>query len=243
MTSQEIADTVVGRNIITGRYVSPTSVLPPAPADWQRARLPDLYLAAKTALSNCNRVDEVLEWKRRAEAFAAYYRMAQDQSLRNLAVRIRLRAIRRCGELYEGSADNNRLPRIAPTDAHFAREFSKIPEAAFERIIHRDPIPTQTEIAKHGANPGYMGPPEISERFADNPRALNAAEIAYMIARTWRHKRHVPNTREVLDLLPRRMHSKRHIAEWNNNRHEIASWLVDLASLIRDTLLEEEERG
>src|SRR5262245_45047582 len=68
------------------------------------ANLPRTYEAAKAALAECSKVDECREWADRAEALASYARQADDDALETLAVRIRARAIRRCGELLAAIA-------------------------------------------------------------------------------------------------------------------------------------------
>ena len=68
-------------------------------ADVENARLPESYEAAKTALAECDRLDECAEWLSQAEAVRSYARQSKDRTLENYAQRIRARAARRCGEL------------------------------------------------------------------------------------------------------------------------------------------------
>lgn len=63
------------------------------------ARLPQLYEQACQALQEAAQIDECRHWADRAAALAAYGRQAQDQTIIALGHRIRLRAIRRVGEL------------------------------------------------------------------------------------------------------------------------------------------------
>ena len=65
------------------------------------AKLPAAYEAAKTALANCEQVDECKDWADKAEALASYAKQAGDDVLRKHADRIQARAIRRCGELLK----------------------------------------------------------------------------------------------------------------------------------------------
>src|SRR6185312_2908037 len=65
------------------------------------ASLPVNYEAAKTAIAQCERIDECKDWADKAAAIASYARQAKDTSLRDAATRIRLRALRRVGELLE----------------------------------------------------------------------------------------------------------------------------------------------
>lgn len=67
----------------------------------ESARLPQSYEFAKAALSKLVRIDECRKWANKADAMASYAKQADDKSLYNMAVRIRARAIRRCGELLK----------------------------------------------------------------------------------------------------------------------------------------------
>lgn len=80
--------------------------LPAVWADTSHAQLPATYEAAKTALSECVILDECKNWADRAAALASYARQADDIELEKLAVRIRARAVRRCGELLAETEPN-----------------------------------------------------------------------------------------------------------------------------------------
>lgn len=61
--------------------------------------LPMTYVEAKASLTKCERVDECKQWADKAKALASYAKQMKDQSLENMAQRIRDRAVRRGGEL------------------------------------------------------------------------------------------------------------------------------------------------
>ncbi len=66
------------------------------------ARLPETYERAKAALIQCQRIDECRKWTNKAHALAAYARMAKDDALFKMAVRIQARAIGRAETLASG---------------------------------------------------------------------------------------------------------------------------------------------
>ena len=73
----------------------------PSNIDIANAQMPVAYKEAKAALSECVRIDECKTWANKAEALASYAKMADDDTLRELADRIQARAVRRMGELLK----------------------------------------------------------------------------------------------------------------------------------------------
>src|SRR4051794_38678196 len=79
------------------------------------ARLPENYEAAKRAIAECERLDECNDWADKAAAIASYARQADDTELEDYAMRIRLRAQRRLGELlraYDARGGDRRSKNV-----------------------------------------------------------------------------------------------------------------------------------
>lgn len=88
--------------------------LPALPQDIKiaQADLPAVYERAKLALTDCAKIDECADWSNKAAALGSYARQANDDELEKLAMRIRARAIRRCGELlqlFDGRGDHRKV--------------------------------------------------------------------------------------------------------------------------------------
>lgn len=140
------------------------------------APLPVKYEAAKAALAECARVDECSTWAKKAAALASYARQSNDDSLEKMAMRIRARAVRRCGELYReipakasgraGCKPNSSgaaPPPITSARAAAAQavghsrdqlkealRVAKVPAADFEAAVESDDPPTVAELAERG---------------------------------------------------------------------------------------------
>jgi hypothetical protein len=132
------------------------------------AKLPSRYTAAKKALEECCEVDECLAWANKMHALASYARQAKDESLKNMAMRIQARAIRRCGELLsstraQGGRRTDRGVQGPPTRIETARsaglsrgqmrqaiQVAQVPKREFEAEVETIPPPTVTALAIRG---------------------------------------------------------------------------------------------
>lgn len=154
------------------------------------ARLPQAYEAAKQALATCESLDECKDWSDKAAALASYAKQAGDDELMKQAVRIRDRAIRRCGELlkqFDGRGEHWETKRegdrpstsqteaaqqagLTPYQAKTAVRVANIPTTMFERMVESEAPPTITALAKTGT----QSRPAIDHGDRD-PRDFNKA--------------------------------------------------------------------
>lgn len=89
-----------------------------------------VYSAACVAVANAKSVDEVLEIRARAEAVRAYAYQSKNRQLEIEAAEIRLRALRRLGQLLTGIRHDGRLePTNDPKD---------ISDRQFKRLIAKE---------------------------------------------------------------------------------------------------------
>jgi len=148
--------------------------LPAQLPDIQSAKLPSVYEHARTALAECERVDECKAWSDKAAALASYARQANDDTLLKTAMRIQGRATRRAGELLKeiDTASGARTDlRQAPTrgsaaadaglsehQAKTAVRVANVPADEFEKAVESDTPPTVTKLAEMGKKPR---PPKV----------------------------------------------------------------------------------
>jgi hypothetical protein len=142
----------------------------PATIDVATARLPAAYENAKTALAQCDAIDQCQDMADKAQALASYARQANDPELRQMADRIQARAIRRCGELLrqiepqQGVNQNiqdGTVPKVTRTKAaddaglserqrKTALRVANVPAAEFEKAVESPTPPTVTTLAERG---------------------------------------------------------------------------------------------
>jgi hypothetical protein len=156
------------------------------------ARLPEVYMAAQTALSNCQQIDECKDWADKAAALASYAKQSQDESLMIMAQRIKARAVRRAGELLQqiepgqgardgkrGEGDHTPLRSDAARDAGFSKHqqvqatrIAAIPDRDFEEQVEAPKPPTLSQLAQQGIKPK---PQPVIDLKGRDPREFNRA--------------------------------------------------------------------
>jgi hypothetical protein len=136
------------------------------------ASLPVKYQAAKVALAECNLIDECKDWADKTMALASYAKQANDKELEITAMRIRARAIRRCGELLlevekaQGKRTDLELKRgtspklsrkdaaeragMSPDQQKDAIRVARVNGESFEEQIESDDPPTIEALADQG---------------------------------------------------------------------------------------------
>jgi hypothetical protein len=126
------------------------------------AKLPFNYEEARRAIMECERVDEVKEWKDRAAAIASYAQQKRDRTLLDKASRIKARATRRLGELLEEHAEANEISYskaaerngVSSSEATTARQVAKVASGTFDNVVERKtpPMPI-SKIARLAVRP------------------------------------------------------------------------------------------
>lgn len=140
------------------------------------ARLPANYEAARTQIAECARIDECKDWADKAAALASYAKQVNDDSLMNMARRIKLRAHDRMGELLKAiesqqgkrnqhtSLQDGGVPKQSRQEAarnaglserqqKTAIRIASVPRAEFEAAVDSECPPTVTELAQRGTQP------------------------------------------------------------------------------------------
>ena len=124
----------------------------------------------------CNRIDECKDWSDKAQALASYARQSEDTEMEKTAMRIRARAIRRCGELLKeiDKATGAHLKRdatvplsrkeaaedagLSARQAKQAIRVSNVPNEIFTEQIESETPPTITSLAQQGTTPSKKPP-------------------------------------------------------------------------------------
>ncbi len=144
--------------------------IPPGLPNFDRAKLPSAYQHAQAALERCVKVDECKEWADKALALASYAKQANRDDLGKMAIRIRARAIRRCGELLKAlepaknqhharaQAANGRGTRrdaarragLSARQAKQATRVARVPARVFEEQVESARPPSVDRLARQG---------------------------------------------------------------------------------------------
>jgi hypothetical protein len=137
------------------------------------AQLPAKYEAARVAIAEASQVDECKDWADKAAALASYARQSQDEEMEKTAMRIRARAIRRCGELLkeiekqqgkrsdvelkatEGPKSASRKEAakeagLSERESKTAIRVANVPTPKFEAQVESEKPPTITKLAEQG---------------------------------------------------------------------------------------------
>lgn len=129
----------------------------------EHAELPARYKAARKALQECYRIDELKDISDKHSAIAHYAKQAKDPSLMYYAERIKLRAFERIGELLAEIKDYNERKQVAQLNgvaivtANKAYTASHIPKKVRDTLIEATPPPSIRKFADYG------------ERYIPNP--------------------------------------------------------------------------
>lgn len=162
------------------------------------ALLPQKYEAARTAIAECERIDECKEWKDKAAAIRVYAMQVKDDSLKVMAMRIQARAERRMGDLLAQYPDGQQTGLVqhreagthptvtrvqAATEAGLsdhqrktALRVAAVPASAFEAYVESPQPPSITQLANLGKVTGNPQSPWSAVESAEAREACEALE-------------------------------------------------------------------
>lgn len=144
-------------------------------AEKLNAPLPASYQKAITAITQCDRIDEVKNWSDKMQALSSYYKQANDTQMENMCKRIKARAQRRCYELisifdgrngqnlpnskndHEGNFSKRDIAQQAGITEKQQRNINnigKIPEDEFNKLIESDNVPSTNQLSNIGKEYG-----------------------------------------------------------------------------------------
>lgn len=160
------------------------------------APLPATYQAAKSALAECQAIDECKDWADKAAALASYARQSEDLELEKMAARIRARAMRRAGELLKQiEPQKGARTDLQPTDGGDSKlmrsevakragmserqqvtavRVANIPERDFAAQVESANPPTLTELARQGTQKRETPPDPETWLKGRDPKTFNA---------------------------------------------------------------------
>jgi hypothetical protein len=162
------------------------------------ARLPENYQAVVAALEACNRIDECLEWRNKATALASYAKQSKDPTLSTFALRIKLRAIRRVGELLQeikpGQGARGGIRRDASVPPPVTRTSAAIDAGLTERERKTALRLASVKTEDFRAAVESDNPPSVTKLITPSRRTNSAAK--------WKSPK-IENYRAFVKFLPR----------------------------------------
>lgn len=155
----------------------------------QSARLPTSYEHARRALAECVQLDECKTWADKAAALASYAKQSEDEELEKYAVRVRLRAVRRVGELLQeikagkggrpaktGGGAATSFRGAAASEAGLSKDqairairVASVPEDEFDAAVEAYRPATVTELADMGLKARRRHDPALGSKAGREP--------------------------------------------------------------------------
>lgn len=181
------------------------------------------YDAARKALAEARKIDEVKEIKDKAEALRHYARQAQDKQMETWAAEIKLRAQRRLGEMSaklekapgEGGHNRKALPnggksvkaatlkkaKVSTSEAHRCEQIASIPEEEFdehiEKIKEKGNVPYAQQVVRQFAPKRKQK--QVAKEYKDNTAALKKLDkypVLY-VDPPWQYEHGISLSRDI----------------------------------------------
>ena len=205
------------------------------------AEFPQNYLRARTAILECQSVDEVATWANKSAAMACYARQLQDRAMLDAANRIHARALERIGELLKQVQGTNtekakfaQSHGVSGTKFRQAIAIADIPQVARDRMIERTPAPVPSEWTHKRDRHGLPGSRKSSaEITGDELRDGLEKALVYAINNHARMCRdYCPDPASVARHLGRwpkmTAADERHVTQLRENVRYLIEWLDGL---------------
>ena len=129
----------------------------------KHVNLPANYVAARTALMECVRVDECKDIADKHYALAHYAKQIKDDTLRYYAERVRLRALVRIGEILRDIKEPKERKALAKqhgmsyTAANEAVNMSYLTKKARDAYIEKSPPESKSALVWEGQKLRFAG--------------------------------------------------------------------------------------
>jgi hypothetical protein len=148
-------------------------------------RLPKNYVHAVAAVRECARIDEAKAWADKMEALRCYAVQRDDPALRSYALKIKLRAYRRMGQIFDEIQEGHRArdkrgdgssPPLTRTQAANAAGLTRWERRAALRLAHVDDADFTAAVDENDDPPSLARLAKMAGSAATAPKSQRRAQ-------------------------------------------------------------------